>query len=256
MGAYMAATDALNKLLAAGATYLNTKNNTNYKATDLSTLNKSIFVTSAPTVTAAWTDVLAGTKGIQGVGNYTVPTGAAGNYTGRADQTVIAEVQVDTETGNIKVLNYVASFGIGRVLWAKGLDNQFIGGFSGTGGGAALYESELRDPTTGRYINPNLHDYGPMTWMDIPDPEKLQVKWNEYVELWGPGGAKGVGEPSVGLVAPAIANAVYNATGARLRTMPFRPETVLAAIKAAGKAATITVPPITSVDVPVGGEAF
>src|SRR4029077_17550330 len=128
MGAMAGATDALGKLLTAAAAYINTTLNMNVKPSDLSTMNKKIFVKSNPSVSVAWSDVLKGTKGIQGVGNFTVPTGAAGNFTGRTDQTAIAEVQVDTATGNIKVLNYVACFGIGRVLWAKGLDGQFIGG--------------------------------------------------------------------------------------------------------------------------------
>jgi len=280
MGAAAGAAAALSNLYGLAVTYINTKFNLNVKPTDLSTLNKQIFVTATPTTTVAWTDVLKGTKGVTGVGNFFVPTGAAGNFTGRTDQTAMAEVQVDIATGNIKVLNYASCFGIGRVLWAKGLEGQFIGGFSGAGGGSALYESELRDPITGKYINANIHDYGLMTWLDTPDPEKLQVTWNEYVDgfqtqggggyntgnltlpstdkVWGPWGARGIGEPSVGMVAATIANAVYNATGARLKTIPFRPETVLAAIKAAGSPPTITVPPIDATNVPPGGvnEAF
>ena len=136
------------------------------------------------------------------------------------------EVQVDTDTGRVRVLRYVAAHDSGRIINPRAALNQAEGAVSQMLG-FALSEELVTDNATGVTLNPGYLEHKSPTILDYPD---IQVIFADIVDPVGPLGAKGLGEvPSCG-VAPAIANAIYNATGVRLHRTPFTPDRVLAAL--------------------------
>ena len=137
-----------------------------------------------------------------------------------------AEVEVDLETGKVKVLRFAAAHDVGRVLSQQAIRGQIIGGIV-QGLGYALCEEYKTDK--GRNLNPNFLDYKIFTAPDIDFP--IEIECIETVDKEGPFGAKGVGEPGLVATAPAIANAVYDAIGVRIRSLPITPEKILAALK-------------------------
>jgi len=128
------------------------------------------------------------------------------------------EVEVDVDTGHIRVLHVVAMHDCGRIINPRLVQSQFEGGIT-QGVGYALTEERVVDPQTGRVLNPGLEEYLVPTSMDIPEinASALGLPDPHSNNL----GAKGVGEPPIIPTAPAIANAVYNATGIRLTTLPM-----------------------------------
>jgi xanthine dehydrogenase YagR molybdenum-binding subunit len=135
-----------------------------------------------------------------------------------------AEVHVDPDLGEIRVARYVGVFDGGRILNPKTGRSQIIGGIT-YGIGMALLEQTETDPHTGRIVNSNLAEYLVPVHPDVP---KLEVAFIDDVDpVLNPLGARGIGElPMVG-VAPAITNAVFHATGVRVRSLPIRLEDVL-----------------------------
>lgn len=137
------------------------------------------------------------------------------------------EVEVDTDTGDIKILKMVSFMDVGKPLNQQTLLGQTYGGLV-QGIGYALYEQVLTDQ--GRVLNPNFTDYKIPTIQEVDF--ELEVGFVETEDSFGPFGAKGVGEPAMVPTAPAIANAVYDAIGVRLHHLPMTPERVVAAIAA------------------------
>ncbi len=138
-----------------------------------------------------------------------------------------AEVEVDTETGRVKVLKIVAAHDVGRVLNKKTIDNQFHGGII-QGLGYALMEERIIDDNTGKVLNTNLHDYMLATIKNTPEIEVIVVSKGD--NLLNNTGVKGVGEPAIIPTAGAIANAVYNAIGVRIKSLPITPDKILNAL--------------------------
>jgi xanthine dehydrogenase YagR molybdenum-binding subunit len=138
-----------------------------------------------------------------------------------------AEVEVDTDTGKVKVLKIIAAHDIGRVLNRKTLENQFHGGII-QGLGYALMEERIIDKNTGKVLNTNMHDYKMTTIKDTPDIEVIIV--SEGDDLLNYTGVKGIGEPAIIPTAGAIANAVYNAIGVRIKSLPITPDKILNAL--------------------------
>lgn len=138
-----------------------------------------------------------------------------------------AEVEVDLETGHVKVLKVVAAHDVGRAISVAGCKQQIEGAVA-MGIGIATFEEILFD--RGRVINPSFRDYKTPTAMDIPDIEPIIVE-GAFDEN-GPYGAKGLGEPALAATSPAIANAVFDAIGVRIIDLPLTPEKVLRAIRA------------------------
>ena len=141
-----------------------------------------------------------------------------------------AKVEVDTLTGKIKVNKIVAAHDIGRVLNRKTLDNQFHGGIM-QGLSYALMEEQIVDINTGKVVNTNLHDYKIPIIADIPEIEVIIV--SEADPMNSNTGVKGCGEPAIIPTAAAIANAVYNAIGVRIKSLPMTPDKVLMALNQA-----------------------
>jgi len=133
-----------------------------------------------------------------------------------------AEVEVDTETGCIKPLRYVAAVDCGQPIHPGLARGQMLGALV-NGLGFALYE-ELRFSLKGAALNPTFFDYKIPTSLDLPQIETILVPTEEPS---GPFGAKSVGEICINGPMPVIANAVYDAVGIQLKRAPFTPESVL-----------------------------
>ena len=142
-----------------------------------------------------------------------------------------AEVEVNTKTGEIKVLRFVAAHDSGRVMNLKTFQNQVFGGVT-MGIGFGLTETRVMDDKQlGRVLSANLHDYKLPTALDAP-ADKTVVVVDPHDTECNSTGAKGVGEPATIPTAPAIANAVFHATGLRLTDAPMHPSRVLRALAA------------------------
>jgi carbon-monoxide dehydrogenase large subunit len=136
-----------------------------------------------------------------------------------------AEVEVDEETGEVKILKLTAAHDVGKAINPDGCIGQIEGALA-QGLGTALFEEMPLE--NGTVLNPNLLEY------KIPCPEDMPLLVPMVVEEAhpeGPYGAKGVGEPGLAPTAAAIANAVYDAIGIQINTIPFTPERVLEALK-------------------------
>jgi xanthine dehydrogenase molybdenum-binding subunit len=134
-------------------------------------------------------------------------------------------VKVDEETGKVKILKYVAAHDVGRAINPLLLEGQVYGGVM-MGVGYALSEQVVLEK--GENMNPNFRDYKILT---AKDAVPIEAPVLETHDPDGPYGAKGIGEPGCVPTAPAIANAVYNAVGVRIKDLPITPERVLAAIR-------------------------
>jgi CO/xanthine dehydrogenase Mo-binding subunit len=138
----------------------------------------------------------------------------------------VVEVEVDTETGKVKVLRIVQADDLGKAINPMMAEGQTEGGTI-QGLGFSLME-ELRRDNNGRIVNPNFLDYKPPTALDAPDIKVIHVESNEAL---GPFGAKGLGEASQNCSAGAMANAIYDAIGVRITSLPITPEKILKALK-------------------------
>ena len=137
-----------------------------------------------------------------------------------------AEVAVDTETGVVRVERVVAVQDCGRPMNPKQIESQIHGGVL-MGLSFALFEDRILDQNTGRMVNPNLEQYKLAGPREAPE---IDVVVLEDYRGQSATDAYGIAEPANIATAPAIANAVYNALGVRLRTLPLTPAAVLAAL--------------------------
>ncbi|MBX0290267.1 xanthine dehydrogenase family protein molybdopterin-binding subunit [Hymenobacter sp. HSC-4F20] len=134
------------------------------------------------------------------------------------------EVKVDPDLGTVRVSRWVSVHAAGRILNAKTARSQIIGG-SIFGIGNALMEGTFRDPNFARYTNSNLADYHVPVCADIPDMTVEFIEEHDpYINAMG---VKGIGEISMVGVSAAVANAVFHATGKRIRSLPITPDKVL-----------------------------
>jgi CO/xanthine dehydrogenase Mo-binding subunit len=132
-----------------------------------------------------------------------------------------AEVEVDTRTGEVRVLRLLGAHDSGRVMSRLTYDNQVFGGMT-MGVGFGMTECRVLDRTTGRMVNANWHDYKLPTALDVPaEPACVPIEMGDTE--CNSVGAKGLGEPATIPTAAAIANAVYHATGIRVTDTPINP---------------------------------
>ena len=136
-----------------------------------------------------------------------------------------AEVHVDPDTGQVKLLNFVIASDCGTVIYPLGAEGQVEGGLA-QGIGYALTEGLQIDE--GRPINPNFSDYRIPSMRDMPP---LQHAFADSYEPSGPFGAKGLGELNMDPTAAVINNAIFDAVGVRVKTLPITPEKILRALK-------------------------
>jgi xanthine dehydrogenase YagR molybdenum-binding subunit len=134
------------------------------------------------------------------------------------------EVWVHAATGEVRVPRHVGAFAAGRVLNPMAARSQYLGGMA-WGLSSALFEKTEIDTRNGVYMNRDLAEYLVPTAADIGEQTVITVPDED--KAVNPEGVKGLGELGIIGVAAAVANAVYNATGTRLRDLPIRPETTL-----------------------------
>jgi xanthine dehydrogenase YagR molybdenum-binding subunit len=130
---------------------------------------------------------------------------------------MFCEARVNAVTGETRVTRFLGSFDCGRILNPKTASSQFRGGIV-MGLGLALMEETQCDERKGRVMNPSLAEYHVPVHMDVPT---IDVIWTDIPDPHAPMGAHGVGEIGITGVGAAVANAVYNATGKRVRDLPI-----------------------------------
>ncbi len=143
--------------------------------------------------------------------------------------TQVCEIEVDTQTGIVRLLKVTGAHDVGRVLNRLGIEGQIEGGIV-MGQGYAITENLMVE--NGVVRNPNFRDYKLVTAPEIPE---MDISFIETMDGEGPQGAKGVGEAPAICIAAAVANAIYNATGVRITALPFTPENVYRALHGASQ---------------------
>ena len=202
-------------------------------ATDLALKGGEIVSTTDPAKKLALTAVTAlrGRGLIVGVG-YRGPN-PAGKVTNPFG-VHFAEVEVNTGTGEVKVLRHLAAQDSGRVMNERTFENQTQGGIT-MGLGLALTEMRVLDRNqTGKMVNRNWHDYKIPTAMDVPvEQTVVPIDLHDYEA--NNTAAKGLGEPATIPAAPAIANAIYHACGVRTPDTPVNPPRLIDKLAASQK---------------------
>ncbi len=135
-----------------------------------------------------------------------------------------AEVRVDEDSGEVRVARWVAAFAAGKILNEKTARSQYQGGIV-WGIGFALHEHTVRDPRSGRVVTRDLADYHVPVHADVPVIDVIMV--DEVDPYVNDVGAKGIGEIGITGAAAAVANAVYHATGKRIRDLPITPDKLI-----------------------------
>jgi CO/xanthine dehydrogenase Mo-binding subunit len=232
-----AARSARRKLLATAAQMLEVKED------DLTITDGVVHVVGVPGMSVSVAKVCnthqlrPGGEAIFAHATYDPPTVVAdrntylGNVSAACSFAVQAiEVEVDTETGVVRIVDIVAVDDVGRALNPQSAEGQIHGAIA-QGTGYALHEHLALD--NGRIVNGNLADYVIPNSLSFPSPRTTIV---EGYEPHGPYGAKGASEAPISATAGAIANAIYDAVGVRITSLPITPEKVLDALRAKGGA--------------------
>jgi xanthine dehydrogenase YagR molybdenum-binding subunit len=152
------------------------------------------------------------------------PPQDADKYSTHAFNANFAEVWVNDSTGIVKIPRFVAATGAGRILNPKTSDSQVIGGVI-WGIGMALTEESILDPRWGNFVTRSFADYHIPSNLDVGEIQSIFV--NEEDKIVNKMGIKGIGEVGIAGVAAAIANAIFNATGKRVRELPITPDKLL-----------------------------
>ncbi|MFQ5817211.1 MAG: molybdopterin cofactor-binding domain-containing protein [Terriglobia bacterium] len=177
---------------------------------------------------------LKGLSSLSAAGSYAPPEEArGGTYRGAgvgpspsySYSAQVAEVSVDSETGQVKVEHVSVAHDCGRAINPMTVEGQIQGSIS-MGLGQALQEEMIWN--RGRLLNPSLLEYKSPSTLESPEIDTILV---ESIDPEGPLGAKEAGEGSLAAVIPAVANAVYDAIGVRITSLPITPEKILRALK-------------------------
>ncbi len=197
------------------------------KPEDLEMADGNIYLKSNPDTKVPLSDVTARMTSLVGpiIGRGYYATNRQNRITYQWSSAV-AEVEVDTDTGEVQVINVWHFADTGRTIWYKGFVNQALGAIE-MSCGRALYEGMVKDVATGATLNANYLDQKIATQMDSPNSS---TNFHETIDYFGPVGAKGIAEPMVGAPAPAVINAIYNACGVRATFGPVTPDIILAGL--------------------------
>jgi 4-hydroxybenzoyl-CoA reductase subunit alpha len=214
----------------------------NVPADKIKASNNKFFSTDNPEISIPWADVaktyFSQQGPLTGNGHYSPPKGLGGNYKGAAVGTSpafsfsasVCEVQVNMETGKVKILNFWDAHDCGTAINPMAVEGQVEGAIV-MGMSEVLFEDEIFD-SNGKMVNPDLHNYLMATSADIPEIDSSIV---DSYEPEGPFGAKEVGEGATLPVLGAIANAIADAIGVRIYDLPITPEKILNAIRSKGQ---------------------
>lgn len=228
MAVKMAASDAKKQILQLASEQL--------EAEDLEVKDKKVFVKGHPERFLHFKDVLGGSmykKGGPVIGKASINPEAAEmdprTIQGAASRffstytfaTNVVEIEIVPESGEISVLRAAGANDCGTVINPDGAEGQMDGGMAIGLGYGLSEEIQVKD---GQVLNPGFLEYKIPTALDVPPFFRVIV---ENYDENGPFGAKGIGNSSVINMAPAIANAVYDAVGVRIRTLPITPEMIL-----------------------------
>ncbi len=187
-----------------------------------------IFRKSAPAESEAFVDLMRrhGVEAVEATARTEPDASQKEKFSSHSFGAVFAEVGVDPLVGMVRVKRVVAVYDVGKVLNEKTGRSQFIGGIV-WGIGLALHEESVVDPKTGRMVNANLAEYHvpanadiaeiDVSAIDVPDPKI------------GPLGGRGIGEIGITGTGAAVANAVFHATGKRVRDLPITPDKLIGA---------------------------
>jgi xanthine dehydrogenase YagR molybdenum-binding subunit len=171
----------------------------------------------------SYVDILgrAGLAQIEGHGTSAADQAAQKDYAMQAHGAVFAEVTVDPDLGQIRATRLVGAFAAGRIINPRMVQSQLLGGMI-WGVSFALHEQAVMDLRSGRVMNANLAEYHIPVNTDVPSLETILVEEDDpHVN---PLGIKGVGEIGITGTAGAVANAVWHATGVRVRKFPITPD--------------------------------
>lgn len=199
--------------------------------------DKKVVVKEVPDQTIPLTDVIAACASdgilLYNVAQFNAPfrelidfkTGQGQVFPDFTFGTHAAEISFDVETGKIKILKLIASFDVGRAINPLSVEGQLEGGTIQGVGYALMEDFVLKKGVT---LTQSLSEYLIPTSLDVVDVDKVMLESGDGV---GPFGAKGIGEPSMTSIAPAIANAVCDALGVRIFDLPLTPEKIVKALK-------------------------
>jgi 4-hydroxybenzoyl-CoA reductase subunit alpha len=205
---------------------------------DLEIRGNRVYPKTSPDRQLPWHEVAArcfSENGpLVGRGHYSPPEGLGGKFKGAAVGTspaysfaaCVAEVEVDTETGRVEVVRFTDAHDVGKPINPLAVEGQAEGAIAMMLGETLLEEVVFNEK--GEILNPNLHDYLLPTAQDVPPIDSGTV---ESYEPRGPFGAKEVGEGATLPVIGAIANAIEDAIGVRIKSLPITAEKVLAALR-------------------------
>lgn len=197
-----------------------------HAANEVSAAGGSIFLTASPSTGEAYADLLARQKLSElDVTSTSRPGSERQQYSMYSFGAQFCEVQIEPDTRQIYVTRWVGSFGIGRALNAKTARSQLMGGIV-FGIGMAQFEQTLTDSRFGRVLNADLAEYHVPVNADVPAIDVIII--DEDDPHVNPLGIKGIGEIGITGVAAAIANAVYHATGRRIRDLPVTLDKIIA----------------------------
>jgi CO/xanthine dehydrogenase Mo-binding subunit len=229
----MAAKEAKKQLLEVAADELEASPD------DLVVSDGEIFVRGVPSKKKSVFDVALAAhfkygKTISGRGIFLKPNKGVDPETGACDPdsteahcTTVADVEVDTETGHVKVLKLWSAYEVGRAVNPKMVEGQIVGG-SVMGTGFALMEATF--PNYPQF-DPQPGSFSEYTMMGAADVPEIASAILEYPSVDGPYGVKGVGEMTANSPLPAIVNAIYDAVGVWITDLPVTPEKVLRALE-------------------------
>ncbi|MEN3792426.1 xanthine dehydrogenase family protein molybdopterin-binding subunit [Fulvimarina sp. MAC3] len=195
--------------------------------TGLSAKDGRLYVSDEPQRSQSYGEILkqAGKTSIEAMGQISSePHGATDDYARHSHGAVFAEVKVDPDLGQIRVSRMVGAFAAGRVINPRLVESQLYGGMI-WGLSFALHEKAVTDARSGRIMNADFAGYHVPVHADVPAMQVIMIP--EEDRLVNPLGVKGVGEIGIVGSAGAIANAVWHATGRRIRHFPIGPKDLL-----------------------------
>ncbi len=211
-----AAEDARRQIFALAAGQLKAK------AEELDLRNSEVFVKTEPSRKLPLARVVS--RAGELIGRATTNPSFK-DVEGKSFAAHFAEVEVDTWTGHVSITRYVAAHDSGTIINRLAAESQIKGGIV-QGIGMAFTEELITDRVTGIPINPNYRDAKVPTHLEAPEVEVIFI---EHPDPFGPFGGKVVGEPPITPAVATIANAIFNATGRRIKELPITPDKILQA---------------------------